>query len=177
MIDFQEQLIQKFNKNFTERVASMVDDDKVLFEQLFSFVRSDDYKVAWRAAWVCVTLCKRHKEWFMPLRHEMIEQIVLPSTHHGVRHQLLCIIRLLPDEQPLNVDLLDFCLEHMLHPDTSIAIQSLCIKIAHRMCLQEPELMREFDMYIDDGIQYVMAPAIKCTIKNIRKSYEQDSNR
>ena len=48
------------------------------------------------------------------------------------------------DSELMRTDFLDFCLLHMHMPEEPPGVQSLCMKLAHRMCLPYPELLHEF---------------------------------
>lgn len=163
------QILADFSKPHIVKMAEMIAANEQLFAQMYGFLGSSDNTLSWRTAWVCTELCKKRPEWFVPHRADLVKKIVKQNIHPGTRRLLLNVLLALPDEKPINVSLLNYCLDHMFSHEVPIAEQSVCIKLAYRLCLQEPELLNEFFMIVDDAAPHVSAPAVLCAIKNIKK--------
>lgn len=163
------QILAEYNKPHIVKMATMIAKNQQLFAEMYGFLGCSDDTLSWHSAWVCTELCKMCPDLFIPLRADLVNKIVSKNLHAGTRRLLLNVLLALPDEKPINVELLNFCLDHMFSREVAIAEQSVCIKLAHRLCLQEPELLNEFFMMVDDAMPYVSAPAVLCTIKNIKK--------
>ena len=65
------------------------------------------------------------------------------------------------------IALLDFCLSRITHPDTSIGIRSVCIKIASKLCLPYPDLQGELLRTLQGIAEEHKTPAIRCAIKHL----------
>ena len=48
-----------------------------------------------------------------------------------------------PAADPPRVDLLDFCMEHMISREEPAGVQSLCMKLAYQLTRSIPELQQE----------------------------------
>ena len=65
------------------------------------------------------------------------------------------------NEEDLRTDFLDFCLEHMASIEEFPGVQTLCMKLAYRMCCFYPELMDELKRTLEMmDIEYYK-PAVK----------------
>ena len=64
----------------------------------------------------------------------------------------------------------------MVNPDEFPGIQSLCMKIAYRMCKFYPELMGEFMRTIESMDMTFYKPAVKCVRSRILGSKRQTTN-
>jgi hypothetical protein len=62
----------------------------------------------------------------------------------------------------LRTDFLDFCLEHMVNVEEFPGIQTLCMKLAYRMCNFYPELMDELKRTLEAMEIDYYKPAVKC---------------
>lgn len=62
----------------------------------------------------------------------------------GFRRLLLSILYNLPDAQELDVELFNFLLDTMLNLKSPPGVQSLAMKLAHRMSRMHDELHEEF---------------------------------
>lgn len=85
------------------------------------------------------------------------------------RLSLNIIERLKMDEDDLRTDFLDFCLEHMASVEELPGIQSLCMKLAYRMCMFYPELMGEFKVTLESMETEYYKPAVNCVRNRILK--------
>ena len=64
-------------------------------------------------------------------------------------------------EDDLRTDFLDFCFEHMTDVDEFPGIQSICMKLAFRMCKFYPELMDELKRTLE-AMEIGYYNAVKC---------------
>lgn len=108
------------------------------------FVYSNDDRVARFALWAMTKATDKELAQLQDMLHELIE-LALSTNNSSVRRLSLTIIeRLKIGEEDLRTDFLDFCLEHMADVEELPGIQTLCMKLAYRMCKFYPELMSEF---------------------------------
>ncbi len=64
-------------------------------------------------------------------------------------------------------DFLDFCFEHTASIEEFPGIQTLCMKLAYRMCSFYPELMDELKRTLEAMEIAYYKPAVKCLRKRI----------
>ena len=92
---------------------------------------------------------------------ELIEQAIQTENSSLRRLTLNIIERLKMSEEDLRTDFLDFCLEHMVSIEEFPGVQTLCMKLAYRMCSFYPELMDELKRTLEMmDIEYYK-PAVK----------------
>jgi Zn finger protein HypA/HybF involved in hydrogenase expression len=96
------------------------------------------------------------------LLKELIDQ-AMQTENSSVRRLTLNIIkRLEMNEVDLRTDFLDFCFEHMVSIEEFPGIQTLCMKLAYRMCTFYPELMDELKRTLEAMEIDYYKPAVKC---------------
>ena len=101
------------------------------------------------------------------IRNELIDQ-AMQTENSSVRRLTLNIIeRLKMDEEDLRTDFLDFCFEHMVSMEEFPGIQTLCMKLAYRMCSFYPELMDELKRTLEAMEIDYYKPAVKGLRKRI----------
>lgn len=153
------------------------DDDA--FEMLYSlhgqkqflkfaeFLFDTDKRVSRNAAWVLTKAIDDELIMVLPMMNKFID-LILTTENSSLRRLTLNIIERLPmKEEDLRADLLDFCLEHMISLDEPPGIQSLCMKVAHKICKFYPELMEELHRTIENMQMEYYSPAIKSVRKRI----------
>ncbi len=131
------------------------------------FMHSDDGRVARNSFWVLTKATDQELSQLQGMLQELMD-LALKTEHSAVcRLSLNIIERLKIEEDDLRSDFLDFCLEHMANMDELPGIQSLCMKLAHRMCKFYPELMAEFKVTLESMETEYYKPAVNCVRRRI----------
>ena len=120
-----------------------------------------DYRVARSALWGLTKAGNNELLQLQALLNELIDQ-AMQTENSSVRRLTLNIIeRLELTEDNLRTDFLDFCMEHMVAGDELPGVQTLCMKLAYRMCNFYPELKEEFKRVIATMEIAYYKPAVK----------------
>ena len=126
------------------------------------FMHHEDYRVARIALW---SLTKANDEELSALQmiyNELID-LAMTTENSSVRRLSLNLVeRLKMNKDEIRTEFLDFCLEHMVDINEFPGTQTLCMKLAYRMCKSYPELMGEFRRMVDAMAIEYYKPAVKC---------------
>lgn len=107
------------------------------------FIRDDDRKVARNALWILTKATDDELSTLQSMLDDFIG-LAMQTQDSSVRRLSLNVIeRLEITKDSLRTDFLDFCLERMSAVDELPGAQSLCMKLAYRMCRFYPELEGE----------------------------------
>ena len=140
-----ERLKQTFSEGGAQEIYQEVRaaGDFLGFARRYAF--DSDYRVARSALWELTKASNEELSELQVMFNELIEQ-AMQTENSSVRRLTLNIIeRLEMNEDDLRTDFLDFCFEHMVSIEEFPGIQTLCMKLAYRMCTFYPELMDEKD--------------------------------
>ncbi len=149
-----ERLRQTFSEGGAQEIYQEVKStgDFLGFARQYAF--SQDYRVARSALWGLTKASKEELSQLQVILNEVIDQ-AMQTDNSSVRRLSLNIVerlwvgerssgmRLKMSEDDLRTDFLDFCFEHMMDVEEFPGIQSVCMKLAFRMCKYYPELMEE----------------------------------
>ena len=125
------------------------------------YVFDKDYRVARSALWGLTKATDEELSKLQVILDELIEQAIQTENSSLRRLTLNIIERLKMNEEDLRTDFLDFCLEHMASIEEFPGVQTLCMKLAYRMCCFYPELMDELKRTLEMmDIEYYK-PAVK----------------
>ena len=131
------------------------------------YVFDSDYRVARSALWGLTKATDKELSELQTILNELINQ-AMQTDNSSVRRLTLHIIeRLNMNEEDLRTDFLDFCFEHMVSIEEFPGIQTLCMKLAYRMCTFYPELMDELKRTLEAMEIDYYKPAVKCLRKRI----------
>ncbi|MBQ8486985.1 MAG: hypothetical protein IJ533_04990 [Prevotella sp.] len=139
--------------------------DFLSFAKLYAF--DEDYMVARSALWGLTKASKEELSQLQMILNELINQ-AMQTENSSVRRLTLNIVeRLQMNEEDLRTDFLDFCFEHSLDVEEFPGIQSVCMKLAFRMCKFYPELMDELKRTLEAMEIDYYKPAVRCVRNRI----------
>ena len=131
------------------------------------YVFDKDCRVARSALWGLTKAADQELAELQVLLNELIDQ-AMQTDNSSVRRLTLNIIeRLTLEQDDLRTDFLDFCFEHTVSIEEFPGIQTLCMKLAYRMCTFYPELMDELKRTLEAMEIEYYKPAVKCLRKRI----------
>ena len=174
----EERLRQTFSEGGAQEIYQEVkaSGDFLGFAHRYAF--SEDYRVARSALWGFTKASKEELSQLQAILNEFIDQ-AMQTDNSSVRRLSLNVIerlrvgehssgmRLKMSEDDLRTDFLDFCFEHMMDVEEYPGIQSVCMKLAFRMCSFYPELMDELKRTIEAMEIDYYKPAVKCVRNRI----------
>ena len=162
-----ERLSQTFSEGGAQEIYREVKSEGDFLGFARRYVFHADARVARSALWGLTKASDEELSALQVILNQLIEQ-AMHSENSSVRRLTLNIIeRLKIDEDNLRTDFLDFCFEHMMNVDEFPGIQTLCMKLAFRMCQFYPELMDELKRTLEAMETDYYKPAIKGLRKKI----------
>ena len=162
-----ERLKQTFSEGGAQEIYQEVkaEDDFLGFARRYVF--DVDFRVARSALWGLTKATDKELSELQVLLNELTDQ-AMQTENSSVRRLTLSIIeRLTIEEDDLRTDFLDFCFEHMVSIEEFPGIQTLCMKLAYRMCTFYPELSDELQRTLEAMEIAYYKPAVKCQRKRI----------
>lgn len=163
----EDRLRQTFSEGGAQEIYQEVKamGDFLGFARRYAF--SEDYRVARSALWGLTKASKEELSQLQVILNDYINQAMQTENSSVRRLSLNVIERLKMDEDDLRTDFLDFCFEHMMDIEEYPGIQSVCMKLAFRMCKFYPELMDELKRTLEAMEIDYYKPAVKCVRSRI----------
>ena len=161
MLINEERLRQTFSEGGAQEIYQEVkaSNDFLGFARQYAF--SQDYLVARSALWGLTKASKEELSQLQVMLNEIINQAMQTGNSSVRRLSLNIVERLEMSEDDLRTDFLDFCFEHMIDVEEFPGIQSVCMKLAFRMCKFYPELMDELKRTLEAMEIDYYKPAVK----------------
>ena len=163
----EERLRQTFSEGGAQEIYHEVktSGDFLGFAHRYAF--NQDYRVARSALWGLTKASKEELSQLQVIQNEFIDQAMQTDNSSVRRLSLNVVERLKMSEDDLRTDFLDFCFEHMMDVEEYPGIQSVCMKLAFRMCKFYPELMDELKRTLEAMEIDYYKPAVKCVRNRI----------
>ena len=155
-----ERLKQTFSEGGAQEIYQEVKATGNFLGFARRYIFDSDYRVARSALWGLTKATNEELSDLQVILNELIDK-AMQTENSSVRRLTLNIIeRLTLEEDDMRTDFLDFCFEHMVSIEEYPGIQTLCMKLAYRMCTFYPELMDELMRTLDprsDGDRLLQA--------------------
>ena len=173
----KDRLRQTFSEGGAQEIYQEVkaNGDFLGFASRYAF--SEDYRVARSALWGLTKARKEELSQLQVILNEIIDHAMQTENSSVRRLSLNIVERLEMKEDDLRTDFLDFCFEHMIDVEEFPGIQSVCMKLAYRMCKffaersgkaeRYPELMDELKRTLKAMEIDYYKPAVKCVRNRI----------
>ena len=163
----KDRLRQTFSEGGAQEIYQEVkaSGDFLGFARQYAF--SEDHRVARSALWGLTKARKEELSQLQVILNELIDQSMQTDNSSVRRLSLNVVERLQITEDNLRTDFLDFCFEHMMDVEEFPGIQSVCMKLAFRMCSFYPELMDELKRTLEAMEIDYYKPAVKCVRNRI----------
>ena len=162
-----ERLRQTFSEGGAQEIYHEVKAGGDFLGFARQYVFDTDYRVARSALWGLTKATDEELSELQVILDELIEQAIQTENSSLRRLTLNIIERLKMNEEDLRTDFLDFGLEHMVSIEEFPGVQTLCMKLAYRICSFYPELMDELKRTIEAMEIDYYKPAVKCLRKRI----------
>ena len=156
-----ERLQQTFSEGGAQEIYQEIKSTGDFLGFARQYVFCSDERVARSALWGLTKASKGELAQLQVLLNELIDQAMQTESSSVRRLTLNIIERLTLNEEDLRTDFLDFCLEHMTDIAEFPGIQSVCMKLAYRMCQFYPELMGEMIRTLEAMEIDYYKPAVK----------------
>lgn len=156
-----EILINSFGEVEAQAVYQVVKQNGDLAGFARKFMNHENYRVARTALWALTKGTDQELATLQPMLHEFID-LAMSTENSSVRRLSLNLVeRLDMGEEDITTDFLDFCFEHMVDIEEYPGVQTLCMKLAFRMCQFYPDLMDELKRTIEAMQIEYYKPAVK----------------
>lgn len=166
--EFRKALDVPISKLSIEELVQDICGQPEYLKDIYRLISDEKQTVSWRAIWVCEKVSEIHPGWFIPMLDDITRRLFV-CNHDGSKRLLLSILYNVPVSAPISVDLLNYCLDHMLSPQESIGVQALAIRMSYVLCKQEPELLKELQLILENTNVEFYSAGVKTTIRNTLK--------
>ena len=163
----EDRLRQTFSEGGAQEIYQEVKSMGDFLGFANQYIFDKDYRVARSALWGLTKASKVELSQLQVILNEIIDQAMQTDNSSVRRLSLNIVERLELNEEDLRTDFLDFCFNHMMDIEEFPGIQSVCMKLAFRMCKYYPELMDELKRTLEAMEIDYYKPAVKCVRNRI----------
>ncbi len=171
-MNFRELYVAGISKYELEEILFFLESHPGDFPQVFELVFDQEVKIAFRAAWTVEKIAQRHPGWFSELQQSRMYTLCMTTNHPGIHRVCISILMNFPNPNPLPVNLINALYDWMFLPKYSKGVQSLSMKLLHKLVKDDEDLLREFVYLLSDTDGLQVSAAFFASRKNILKHYK-----
>lgn len=151
-MNIKKELLKIQSKDQMKKIAEFVGNDKNRFEQLISFLESDDFVLQARASWAFTTCydlgCKLIGDY-----SEFYIGVLTQAKLDGTKRNILRILQWIDVPESLHGRLLDYSFRVALNPNEAVAIRAFALGVLQKMYLLYPEISKELLLVCEEAME------------------------
>lgn len=175
-VSLKEMLSQRTDLDGIRRICSLAENEKGGIGRLYNLVFDEDRTTSFQALWAMT-----HLKDSVLAEHRYdtgrLADAAMSCTDTGRRRLMLTLLVHIPQQEEPRMDLLDFCLSHMMMHKEPPAIQCMCMKLAFKLCRDIPELTEELRTTLEMMEPDTLSAGVWCARRSVLCEIEKERKR
>lgn len=164
-MDFQKEILAEHSKKQTLRIVEFIGEDQDKFNNFITLLYNTSPLIAQRSSWVVSYCSIYHPDLIKPHLSKLIKNLK-QLNHDAVKRNTLRLLQDIDIPKKYTGELIDTCFTLATNSASSIAIKAFAISILYKLCINEPDLLKELKIIIEDHMPY-SSPAFTSRGKKI----------
>jgi hypothetical protein len=158
-MDLKTEIFKECTKAHVLNISKMIGDNDLLFAELMDMFFDKQYATRHRISWIVTHCAEAHLQLIIPYFEKMILNLKTPKLIPAIKRNTLKIIADLNPKfsEELTGHALDICFEFLISTKEPVAIKVHAMQVTFNICKQEPELLNELKMVIEDQMDFSTA--------------------
>lgn len=153
-MNIREELLTDRSKANIIRIAEYIGEDIDRFSTLVNLFLNDKPLVNQRAIWVMVYCAEAHPNLIYPHLKVLLENLQKPDAHNAARRNTTKILSVIDIPKKHQGQALDICFNFLLDMQQQIAVKVFSMQVVYNISKNEPDLLRELAVVIEDQLEY-----------------------
>ncbi len=170
-MDIQEELLYEHSKTQRDKILRYIAADKEKFAKLMNLFFGKDRIISQRAAWVMSYCAEEHPELIKPYLSKLVNNLSNEGLHDAIKRNTLRVLQNIDAPEKVQGKLIAICYTYILSKDEPAAVKAFALSVVYRICIQQPDLLNELKVIVDDLLQHSGSPAILARCKHIKRDF------
>ena len=157
-MNLRSELSQRPDKKKELEIVSYIGNDPARFAELVSYMLEGDETISKYASWL-FGHCMEKTPWLIrPHLYALVNNLEKPNLNDSVKRSTVRALSGLKDiPEDLQGHLLQHCFDYLLDPKVAVAIQVHAMQNVFNISKNEPDLLRELQMVIEENMPHTTA--------------------
>ena len=152
----------------------MAGRDPGLLRELLNLTLGDDPDIARKASWALRHCHEGKLVDFKPHVPKLIRYLRGQHIHHAVKRNILGILKNVRIPEPYKGELLDQCFGYIESGKETVAAKAFSIDIITNIAADEPSIMQELRLVLEDQLPYGTSGLISKASKILKRSKKNE---
>ncbi len=137
------------------------------FYALVQLFLTGNYRITQRAVRIISQIADKQPELVEPYLPQIVATLAT-NPGYAVKRNVVRLLQEVALPEELQGEIAGYCFAFLENPKEAIAVRAFSVSVLARICLEQPELKREFSLLMDDILPFA-GPGIKVRIRDARK--------
>ncbi len=153
-MNLETEINREHSKRNTIRVATMIGNDDTLLRQLVNLTLGTNEDLARKAAWVLRYSHENISKGIIPWLPKLIRHLQKGKIHPAVKRNILGIVKSVPIPPKYMGTMLDICFRYIESAQEPVAVKVFSIDIIAGMAGNQPDLLNELKLILEDQLPF-----------------------
>ena len=153
-MNIRTELLKEHSKAQAKKISEFIGNDPSRFAELIDLFLNDENLLAQRAAWVLSHCTDVFPHLIRPHLNDLVENLKKPNLHDAIPRNTLRAMTEQQIPEPLQGHLLNICFDYLLSTKHPVAIKIHAMQIVFNISKNEPDLLNELKMVIEERLPY-----------------------
>ena len=174
-MSLKDEILKSGDKAHVLYITNLIGNDEDKFAELMDMFFDKKYATRMRISWIVTHCAEANPELMPPYFEKMILNLKKPKLIDAIKRQTLKIIADLKPKlsEELTGHALDICFDFLISTKEAVAIKVHAMQVIYNLCRNEPELLNELKMVIEDQMDYGSA-GFKARGRKILKAIDKN---
>ena len=149
--DWSERISNLRSIGMIDEIVAEIYQNPALIDAIIIHIENPAPTVAWRTAWIIDKLAVKNKLLIEPY-HKILVGMLKKTNNNSIRRHLTKILSANPTKECEDGELIDKCLNWIIHPKVPVAVKANAMQLLFEICKVYPELIPEFRMVVEEGL-------------------------
>ncbi|MEO1261309.1 MAG: hypothetical protein AAFZ15_21070 [Bacteroidota bacterium] len=153
-MDIRSEILKEHSKAQAKKISEFIGNDPSRFAELVALFLNDEKKVAQRAAWILSHCTDIYPLLIRPHLKDLVENLRKTNLHDAIPRNTLRILATQEIPETVKGHLLNLCFDYLMVAKLPVAIKIHAMQIVFNISKNEPDLLNELKMVIEERLPY-----------------------
>lgn len=147
-------LLSSSTRDKLAQLSDNLGNNKSLFKEIIEIYCAGPYRITHRAAHVIEGISRRYPRLIQPHLKRLIRELQRPQATVSLKRNTIRLLQFIDIPPPLRGDVLNICFDFLQDKKEPIAVKVFSMSVIGIIAENEPDLLRELKVIIEDQLPY-----------------------
>ncbi|MBI5020721.1 MAG: hypothetical protein HZB59_04740 [Ignavibacteriales bacterium] len=168
-MNLQSEILKEHSKRQVVKIARWIGSNPNRFKLLMDLFLNGEPIVTQRSAWIVGILGEKYPELIPPWLPAMLKKMQEPAVHCAVKRNVTRTLRYIEIPRKHLGKVVTICFDEIANPSSPVAIRAFSMYVLARIAKQEPAIINELRVTIEQLLPYAGGGLLACSRKVLKQ--------